>query len=73
MVLPKRVIEDYQVSLDYEFTKEILEELDWPPCGLRQRIGSDGEMSEDVAELSVDASDAGSDEEMAEVVDPLGK
>ena len=50
-----------------------MEELDWPPCGLRQRIGSDGEMSEDVAELSVDASDAGSDEEMAEVVDPLGK
>ena len=71
MVLPKRVIEDCQVS--YEFTKKILKGLDWPSCGPHPRIGSDGEMLEVVDSLSEDASDVGSDVEMAEVVDPFGK
>ena len=55
-----------------EFTKKEVKELDWPRCGPRSRIDSDGEMLEVVAESSEDDSDVGSDVEMAEVVDPLG-
>ena len=46
VVLPKRQEdEEYQVSLDYEFTKEKLKELDFLPCGKRPHIrsGSDVE------------------------------
>ena len=46
--------------MDYEFTKEKLKELDWPPCGQRPRKRRDGEMSE-------------SDDSLGQVVDPLGK
>ena len=31
VLVPRRKNEKYQVSLDYEFTKEKLKELDWPP------------------------------------------
>ena len=62
VVVPKRQSKEYQVSFDYEFTKKILYELNWPPCGQRPRIGSDVETSEER-----------SDVEMADVIDPLGK
>ena len=60
VLVPRRQNEEYQVSMDYEFTKEKLKELDWPPCGQRPFKRSDGEISE-------------SDDLLGQVVDPLGK
>jgi hypothetical protein len=73
VVLHKRQNEEYQVSLNYEFTKEKLKELHWSPCGKRPRIVSDGEISESVDSSSKHGSDVGNDVEMDEVVDSLGK
>ena len=62
----------FYITQIMEFTKKEVKELDWPCCGPCSRIGSDGVMSEVVAESSEDAFDVGSNVEMAEVVDPLG-
>ena len=60
VLVPRRKKEEYQVSLDYEFTKEKLKELDWPPCGTRPPpIGGDDKMPEgDIDPLGKDAVDA---------------
>ena len=64
VLVPRRKNEEYQVSLDYEFTKEKLKELDWPPCGTRPPpigppIGTDDQMpQEDIDPLGSDAIDA---------------
>ena len=60
VLVPRRKNEKYQVSLEYDFTKEKFKELDWPPCGTRPPpIGVDDKMPEgDIDPLGKDAIDA---------------